>query len=54
MIRVGKPAPDFSAPAYYKGQFANVDLSEYKGKMVSALLLSRFYICLSYRSFSSC
>jgi peroxiredoxin (alkyl hydroperoxide reductase subunit C) len=32
MIKVGKPAPDFSAPAYYKGQFANVDLSEYKGK----------------------
>jgi len=34
MIKVGKPAPDFTAPAYYKGKFVTVDLSEYKGKWV--------------------
>lgn len=34
MIKVGKPAPDFNAPAYIKGKFANVKLSEYKGKWV--------------------
>ncbi len=35
MIRVGQKAPDFSAPAYYKGKFVNVKLSEYLGKWVS-------------------
>lgn len=35
MIKVGKPAPDFSAPAYIDGKFANVSLSEYKGQWVS-------------------
>lgn len=34
MIKVGKPAPDFTAPAYYQGKFMNVNLSEYKGKWV--------------------
>lgn len=34
MIQVGKKAPDFIAPAYYKGQFVNVELSEYLGKWV--------------------
>lgn len=34
MVKVGKPAPDFTATAYYKGKFANVTLSEYKGKWV--------------------
>lgn len=34
MIKVGKPAPDFTAAAYIKGKFANVSLSEYKGKWV--------------------
>ncbi|QRN85953.1 redoxin domain-containing protein [Clostridia bacterium] len=34
MIKVGKPAPDFSAPAFYQGKFVNVELSEYKGKWV--------------------
>lgn len=32
MIKVGKPAPDFSAPAYYQGKFVETNLSEYKGK----------------------
>jgi hypothetical protein len=32
MVQVGKPAPDFTAPAYYNGKFSNVSLSEYKGK----------------------
>ncbi len=34
MIKVGKPAPDFTASAFYKGKFVNVSLSEYKGKWV--------------------
>ena len=34
MIQVGKKAPDFSAPAYYKGKFVEVKLSEYLGKWV--------------------
>ena len=34
MIRVGKPAPNFTAPAFYEGKFVNVDLSEYRGKWV--------------------
>jgi hypothetical protein len=34
MIQVGKKAPDFTAPAYYKGKFVNVQLSEYLGKWV--------------------
>jgi hypothetical protein len=32
MIQVGKKAPDFTAPAYHKGKFVNVTLSEYLGK----------------------
>ena len=34
MIRVGKKAPDFAAPAYYKGKFVSVKLSDYLGKWV--------------------
>lgn len=34
MIKVGKPAPDFTAPAFFNGKFMNVSLSEYKGKWV--------------------
>jgi hypothetical protein len=34
MIQVGKPAPDFVAPAYYKGEFTAVRLSEHLGKWV--------------------
>ena len=34
MVKVGKPAPDFTASAYYKGKFMNTSLSEYKGKWV--------------------
>jgi len=34
MIQVGKKAPDFAAPAYYKGGFVSVKLSEYLGKWV--------------------
>jgi peroxiredoxin (alkyl hydroperoxide reductase subunit C) len=32
MIRVGKKAPDFVAPGYQKGNFINVQLSDYLGK----------------------
>ncbi len=34
MIKVGKRAPDFTAPAYHKGEFVSVQLSEYLGKWV--------------------
>jgi hypothetical protein len=34
MIKVGKPAPDFIAPAYHKGEFTSVKLSDYRGKWV--------------------
>lgn len=32
--RVGQKAPDFTAPAYYKGEFTPVKLSDYFGKWV--------------------
>jgi hypothetical protein len=32
--RVGQKAPDFSAPAYYKGSFGSVKLSDFAGKWV--------------------
>jgi peroxiredoxin (alkyl hydroperoxide reductase subunit C) len=34
MIQVGKPAPDFVAPAYHRGEFTSVKLSEHLGKWV--------------------
>jgi peroxiredoxin (alkyl hydroperoxide reductase subunit C) len=34
MIMVGQKAPDFTAPAFFKGKFANITLSEYLGKWV--------------------
>lgn len=34
MIKVGKPAPDFTASAYYQGKFMNISLSEYIGRWV--------------------
>ncbi len=34
MARVGGKAPDFEAPAYRKGKFANVKLSDYQGKWI--------------------
>jgi hypothetical protein len=33
-IKVGSKAPDFQAPAYYKGQFTTVKLSDFLGKWV--------------------
>ena len=32
--RVGQKAPDFEAPAYYRGKFTNIKLSDYIGKWV--------------------
>lgn len=32
--RVGQKAPDFNAPAYYRGGFTNVKLSDFAGKWV--------------------
>ena len=34
MIQVGRKAPDFIAPAYQKGRFVNVKLSDHLGKWV--------------------
>ncbi len=34
MVKVGKPAPDFTAPAFHQGKFMNISLSEFKGKWV--------------------
>jgi peroxiredoxin (alkyl hydroperoxide reductase subunit C) len=33
-VKVGGKAPDFEAPAYHKGKFINVKLSDYHGKWV--------------------
>jgi hypothetical protein len=33
-VRVGQKAPDFNAPAYYRGGFTNVKLSDFAGKWV--------------------
>ena len=32
--KVGTKAPDFEAPAYYRGEFTSVKLSDYLGKWV--------------------
>ncbi len=32
--RVGQKAPDFTAPAYYRGSFTTVKLSDFAGKWV--------------------
>lgn len=32
--RVGQKAPDFQAPAYYRGAFTNIKLSDLLGKWV--------------------
>jgi hypothetical protein len=34
VARVGQKAPDFTAPAYYKGGFTSVKLSDYAGKWI--------------------
>lgn len=34
-VQVGRKAPDFEAPAYLKGKFTTVKLSDYLGKWVS-------------------
>jgi len=34
MIKVGRKAPDFEAPAYLKGEFVSVKLSDYLGRWV--------------------
>jgi len=34
MVKIGKKAPDFVAPAYQQGKFVSVKLSEYLGKWV--------------------
>ena len=34
MVMVGKKAPDFIAPAYHKGAFSSVKLSDFLGKWV--------------------
>lgn len=34
IARVGQKAPDFNAPAYYRGNFTNVQLSDHLGKWI--------------------
>ncbi len=34
IAKVGSKAPDFDAPAYYKGKFITVKLADYLGKWV--------------------
>ena len=34
VARVGQKAPDFTAPAYYRGGFTSVKLSDFAGKWV--------------------
>ena len=34
MIKVGKPAPDFTILAFYEGKFVELSLSEFKEKWV--------------------
>ena len=36
-IRVGGPAPEFAAPAYFKGRFTDIRLSDAAGKWVLLL-----------------
>ncbi len=33
-LRVGKPAPDFEANAYGKGEISKIKLSDYRGQWV--------------------
>ena len=33
-VRVGNKAPDFTAPAYYRGTFTTIQLSKFLGKWV--------------------
>jgi hypothetical protein len=33
-VQVGQKAPDFTAPAYFKGGFSTVKLSDFAGKWV--------------------
>lgn len=33
-LLVGKPAPSFTAPAFYNGEFTEVNLEDYKGQWV--------------------
>jgi peroxiredoxin (alkyl hydroperoxide reductase subunit C) len=35
MVMVGNKAPDFTAPAYHKGQFTHIQLSDFLGKWVA-------------------
>jgi len=34
MVKIGKKAPDFEAPAFYEGTFKQIKLSDYLGKWV--------------------
>ena len=34
MVKVGRKAPDFIAPAFHQGKFVTVKLSEYFGKWI--------------------
>ena len=36
-LQIGKPAPDFSAEAYHRGEIKTVRLSDFRGKWVVLL-----------------
>ncbi len=36
-LKIGQPAPGFEAKAFYRGDFKNVKLSDYRGKWVVLL-----------------
>ncbi|MHC4945309.1 MAG: peroxiredoxin [Planctomycetota bacterium] len=47
MCNVGKPAPDFELEGYFKGEFKNYKLSDFKGKWVLVLFypLDFTFVC---------
>lgn len=47
VAQVGKPAPDFKAKAVHRGQFADIDLADYRGQFVILLFypLDFTFVC---------
>jgi peroxiredoxin (alkyl hydroperoxide reductase subunit C) len=51
-LRVGQPAPDFTATAVYDQEFKTVKLSDYRGRYVVLFFYpSRLYLCLPHRGY---
>ncbi len=43
-IRVGGPAPEFAAPAYYQGRFTDIRLSDAAGKWARTADLAVLFV----------